>query len=111
MFICVYGWEFFMNNYKVIITIVIVMLLGLLVGMPRLSQKKEDQLVVGMMSGWAPFMTINGAGNYEGFDVDVAQEIARRMNKELVVQDCGSLASCFVALDQQRVDMLMSGLD
>jgi len=77
----------------------------------RVAQKAEDQLVVGMMSGWAPFMSINGAGEYEGFDVDVAQEVAKRLNKTLVIQDLGSLASCFIALDQQKVDMVMSGLD
>src|ERR1700688_234699 len=100
-----------MNNYKVIITIAISVLLGLLVLVSQITKKEENQLVVGMMRGWAPFMTINGAGEYEGFDVDVAQEIAKRMDKELIVQDLGSLASCFVALDQKRVDVIMSGLD
>ncbi len=100
-----------MKNYKAIIALFIISGLFLVVFMPRSSQKKTNQLVVGMMSGWAPFMTINGAGEYEGFDVDVAQEIAKRMNKEIVMQDLGSLASCFVALKQGKVDMIMSGLD
>lgn len=70
-----------------------------------------ELLTVGMMSGWAPFMTINGNGEYEGFDVDVAQEIAQRMNRHLIIEDLGSLPSCFVALDQGRTDMVLSGLD
>ncbi len=76
------------------------------------STKKTDAvLTVGMMSGWAPFMTINAQGNYEGFDVDVAQELANRMGKGLEIQDLGSLAPCFLALEQNKVDMVLSGLD
>jgi len=78
---------------------------------PQTSANKENQFTVAMMSGWAPFMIINNQGNYEGFDVAVAQEIARRMNKELVIKDMGSLAPTFIALDQESVDAVMSGLD
>ena len=77
----------------------------------RQSQKSSDELVVGMMSGWAPFMTINAAGEYVGFDVDVAKLLASKLNKKLVVKDMGSLASCFVALEQNKIDMMLSGLD
>ncbi len=75
------------------------------------NQSSESTLVVGMMSGWAPYMSVNLQGEYEGFDVDVAQEIAKRMNKKLVIKDLGSLSSLFIALQQQQVDMIFSGLD
>lgn len=76
------------------------------------SQKSvDDTLTIGMMSGWPPFMSINQQGAFEGFDVDVAQELARRMGKKLVIQDVGSLAACFIALEKNRVDAIMSGLD
>ena len=75
------------------------------------ATQQGSVLVVAMMSGWAPFMTINGAGQFEGFDVDVAQEIAQRMNRQLVIEDLGSLPACFIALDQQRVAMVLSDLD
>jgi ABC-type amino acid transport substrate-binding protein len=77
----------------------------------RPTVKQDNVLVVGMMSGWAPFMSINEQGNYEGFDVDVAQELAKRMNKQLVIKDMGALAPCFIALEQDSIDLLMSGLD
>lgn len=73
--------------------------------------KSDDVLIVGMMSGWAPFMTINNQGNFEGFDVDVAQAIAQKMGKKLIIKDLGSLAPTFIALDQGKIDMVMSGLD
>lgn len=71
----------------------------------------SNKIVVGMMSGWAPFMSVSGLGEYVGFDVDVAKEIGRSLNKEIIIEDFGSLASCFIALDQGKVDMVMSGLD
>ena len=43
----------------------------------RQTQRSSDELVVGMMSGWAPFMTINPTGEYVGFDVDVAKALAQ----------------------------------
>lgn len=105
-----------MKNYGTFFGVIVAVLLcgaGLYFSQKPASVSLDNQepLVVGMMGGWAPFMTINADGGYEGFDVDVAQEIGRRMNRPVVVEDLGSLASCFIALDQGRIDMLLSGLD
>lgn len=70
-----------------------------------------DKLVVGMMSGWAPFMVINQNGEFEGFDVDVAQKIADKLGKKLEIRDFGSLSTLLVAVQQNKVDFAMSGLD
>lgn len=70
-----------------------------------------DTLIVGMMSGWAPYMSLNSSGKFEGFDVDVARELAKRMNKKLVINDMGSLEPLFIALNQRKIDMIFSGLD
>jgi len=94
----------------IISTVTALVLAGICITI-RQTKKPDDTFTVGMMSGWAPFMTINTQGEFEGFDVDVAQEIAQRMGKKLEIQDLGSLASCFVALDQNKVDALFSGLD
>lgn len=96
---------------KLIGALVCLVLICLLIVLYPKRQKDKAELVVGMMSGWAPFMSVNPQGYFEGFDVDVAQLIAQRMGKKLVIKDLGSLASCFIALDQKRVDMLFSGLD
>ncbi len=76
----------------------------------RSPKQTTDTLTVGMFV-WAPFMTINPDGNYEGFDVDVAKELATRMNRKLVIQDLGSLAPCFIALEQNKIDLIISDLD
>lgn len=101
-----------LNNGKaIVISMVIALLLAAACIVSRPTNKPDDTIVVGMMSGWAPFMTINTSGAYQGFDVDVAQELAQRMGKKLVIQGLGSLAPCFIALDQKKIAMILSGLD
>ncbi|KKQ32320.1 MAG: hypothetical protein US49_C0010G0020 [candidate division TM6 bacterium GW2011_GWF2_37_49] len=75
------------------------------------AENNNDVLVVGMMSGWAPFMTVNQNGEFEGFDVDVAQKIADKLGKQLVIKDFGSLSTLLVAMQQNKIDFVMSGLD
>ncbi len=75
------------------------------------EKRPVKTLTVGMMSGWAPFMSVNDSGNYEGFDVDVAKALSERLGAQLVIKDLGSLASCFIALQQNSVDLVLSGLD
>jgi ABC-type amino acid transport substrate-binding protein len=75
------------------------------------NSSSKDTLNVGMMSGWAPFMVTNKNGEFEGFDVDVAEELAARLGKKINIIDMGGLASLFVALDQNKIDLIFSGLD
>lgn len=91
----------------------ILVTLFLMVGGYKLLKKpakNQEELVAGMFV-WTPFMSVKPDGNYEGFDVDVAQELAKRMGKKLVIKDLGSLAPLFIALEQGKIDMLFSGLD
>jgi len=70
-----------------------------------------DTLVIGMMSGWPPFMSINEQGQYIGFDVDVANLLGKKLGKKVEVKDVGSLATLFLSLEQGKIDMIISGLD
>jgi ABC-type amino acid transport substrate-binding protein len=63
------------------------------------------------MSGWPPFMSINPQGEFEGFDVDVAQNIAQQLGKKIIIKDFESLSPLFLALEQGKIDMVFSGLD
>ncbi len=71
---------------------------------------EEDYLVVGIAADYAPYVSINHNGEYEGFDIDVARALADRMGKKLVLQDLGSMAPLFMALDQGTVDLLLWGI-
>jgi arginine transport system substrate-binding protein len=94
-----------------VITALSFVLLG--VGLWFYPRTPEDPniLKIGMMSGWAPFMTVNKKGEFEGFDVDVALELAKRLGKKSMISDLGALSSLFVALDRRKIDIILSGLD
>lgn len=76
------------------------------------NNRSEDKntLIVGTAANYAPFVSINGQGEYEGFDIDIAQEIARMLNKKLVIQDLGSMAPLFMALNCDKIDVIIWGL-
>lgn len=70
----------------------------------------DDAFVVGTVSGYAPFVSINEDGEYVGFDIDVAQALADRLGKKLVINDLGSMTSLFIALEQGKIDAIIWGL-
>lgn len=70
----------------------------------------SSQLIVGIAAGYAPFVSMNALGEYEGFDIDVAHALAAQMGKKLVLKDLGSMTSLFLALDQGKIDLIAWGL-
>lgn len=99
------------NKKYLLITLGIVVLFAVVRSAFKPGNSQQNTLVIGMMSGWAPFMTVNQAGEFEGFDVDVAKKIADSLGKKLVIKDFGSLSTLLVALQQNKIDFVMSGLD
>jgi len=67
----------------------------------------EDTFVVGTSSGYAPFVSLNKKGTYEGFDIDFAHALAKKMNKKLILKDLGSMNSLMVALNQKKIDVII----
>ncbi len=67
----------------------------------------SDQLVVGTTSGYAPYVSLDAKGRYEGFDVDFAESLAKKLNRKLVIKDCGSMPSLLLALEQGKVDLVI----
>lgn len=66
-----------------------------------------DDLVIGTTSGYAPFVSINAEGKYEGFDIDIAQALADKLGRKLVIKDFGSMPALFLALKQNKADVLI----
>ena len=100
-------------NFKLIISIGLLLVIGgSVVLLKKINILKIDPkvLVIGTAAGYAPFVSINYQGEYEGFDIDVANALAKQMNKKLVLKDLGSMASLFTALDQGKVDAIIWGI-
>lgn len=72
--------------------------------------QQNNVLTVGIAAGYAPYVSINELGVYEGFDIDVANALAQQLNKTLVLKDLGSMAPLMIALEQGSIDMIIWGL-
>lgn len=71
--------------------------------------KPHDELVVGMIVGYAPYASLAPDGTYLGFDIDVAQAIATALNKKLIIKDM-DLSALLVALEQNKLDLVLTNL-
>ena len=69
-----------------------------------------NTFIVGTVGDYAPFVSINAQGEYEGFDIDVAKSLAESLGKKLVLKDLGSMAPLFIALEQGSIDAIIWGL-
>jgi len=74
---------------------------------PVSNQKK---FIVGTAGGYAPFVSINAQGEYEGFDIDISKALAQNMDMELEIKDLGSMSSLFIALEQGKIDAIIWAL-
>ncbi len=100
-------------NIKLMVVFILLLFAGayfLNIQLSHLSCNDKDNFVVGVATGYLPFVGLNADGSYEGFDIEIAQQIAHRLNKKLILKDCGSMGSLFVSLDQNLVDAIMWGL-
>jgi amino acid-binding protein len=70
--------------------------------------KSDDVLVMGTNAGFKPFEYKQG-NEIVGFDVDLAKEIARSMNKELRIEDM-SFDGLLPALESGQIDMAVAGM-
>ncbi len=75
------------------------------------SKADTSTFIVGTAAGYAPWVSINEQGEYEGYDVDVIKALAKQMNKKLILKDLGSMSSLFMALEQNKIDAIIWGLD
>ena len=64
-------------------------------------------LVVGTTSAYAPFVSLDETGQYVGFDVDIANEVAKKLGRTLMIKDLGSMPSLIMALKQNKIDLLI----
>lgn len=66
-----------------------------------------DDLIVGTTSGYAPYVSLNAEGEYEGFDIDIAKALADKLGRRLVIKDFGSMPALILALKQNKADALI----
>lgn len=65
--------------------------------------------MVGTNSAYPPYESIGQNGEIEGFDIDIAKEIAQRMGRKLVLKDM-AFDALILALHQGQVDLVLAGM-
>lgn len=73
------------------------------------NKKNDLELVIGVNTPFPPYQVLNDQGEIEGFDIDVAQAIAQKLNKKLVVKDM-PFDSLFIGLTQGKIDAVLAGI-
>ena len=71
------------------------------------TKQPTETFTVGTTSGYAPFVSLDSRGQYEGFDIDLAKLVAEKLNKKLVIKDLGSMPSLMIGLNQRKVDAVI----
>lgn len=74
------------------------------------AEESHEQLVVGLQSGYPPFEFMDANGKIIGFDVEIAQQIADKLGKILVIKDM-EFEGEILSLKQGKIDLIMSGMD
>lgn len=64
-------------------------------------------LVVGTTSAYAPFVSLNEHGQYVGFDIDIANELGKKLAYNVVIKDLGSMPALLLALKQNKIDVII----
>ncbi|MES2344893.1 MAG: transporter substrate-binding domain-containing protein [Chlamydiota bacterium] len=72
-----------------------------------LTENASGTFTIGTTSGYAPYVSLDSKGEYEGFDIDLAKLIAEKLNKKLVIKDLGSMPGLMIGLKQKKVDALI----
>ncbi len=71
------------------------------------AKQTEKPLIIGTTSGYAPYVSLNDKGEYEGFDIDLSQELAKKLGRSLEIKDFGSMPGLMIALKQGKADALI----
>lgn len=94
---------------KYFIAAVAIFCIGYLV-LHQTEQKPRNAIIVGLQSGYPPFEFRDEKNQIVGFDVDLSKLIAKKLGKELIIQDM-EFEGEILSLKQGKIDLIVSGMD
>ena len=95
----------------VVVVAIIMLGAGIGVGSVFLSTPPRAKLFVGTNAPFPPFESYNDTtGQFVGFDIDIAQLVANRLGKDLVVRNFNSFDLLLTTVGQGGVDMAVSAI-
>lgn len=72
--------------------------------------KGSKLLTVGLQSSYPPFEFMDSKGQIIGFDVELAQILANKLEKQLIIKDM-EFEGEILSLKQGKIDLIMSGMN
>lgn len=88
-------------------------LIGFILVFTNLAKTREETgektLIVGLQSGYPPFEYRDEKGQIVGFDVDLAERIAAKLQRKLVIEDM-DFDGEILSLKQGKIDLIISGM-
>lgn len=70
----------------------------------------QETLMVGLQSGYPPFEFMDTSGKIVGFDVEIAEIIAEKLQKTLIIKDM-EFEGEILSLKQGKIDLIISGMN
>jgi ABC-type amino acid transport substrate-binding protein len=98
------------NSYIIAIALAALGIIAIVMAWSRYntsSATKTQGITIGVASGYAPWATRNEAGELEGFDVEVATELARRLELPLELVDM-SPEMLMASLRAHKIDCMVA---
>ena len=97
---------------KYIIAIFAIAILGIIFMKHFQATEKPSQetLIIGLQSGYPPFEFMDTTGKIVGFDVEIAEIIAEKLQKTLVIKDM-EFEGEILSLKQGKIDLIISGMN
>lgn len=88
---------------------IVLILVGLGIFFFREGASSHDELVVGLESSYPPFEFTNEKGELVGFDIDLANRLAEKLGKKLVLKVM-EFEGEILSLKQGKIDLIISGM-
>lgn len=93
-----------------VLTVSLILLVGCGPGAEGASGgEKSKTFVVGTSADYEPFEFVDEKGDYAGFDIDLIEEIARRLDMELKIEDM-EFGSLLASLEKGRIDAIIAAM-
>ncbi len=74
------------------------------------EKPSQETLIVGLQCGYPPFEFMDTTGKIVGFDVEIAEIIAEKLQKTLVIKDM-EFEGEILSLKQGKIDLIISGMN
>ena len=94
-----------------VIVLAFVLILGVFAGCDTKNTMtlEEGKLIMSTNAEFPPYESTDDAGNYIGIDIEIAQQIAKKLGLELVIDNM-EFTAALEAVQQGKSDMVMAGV-